>query len=270
MPLWPTLFCVNLWLTALGVPLLLAGAARTASTFVFLAAPLAPICYALGLRYRHNRYGQAALLLGVPLLAILPGADGALADPRLQPRPAVLLQVVMLLGYLAAVCQMLATDHARPLVALSEGAAPQAAKAPLPWQVTPLPVKNDSQRLGRRVLVHRLLLAYTLILPSLFIYAIDLHPANLRALRAAFGTLRRVSAMQASLTAGVAVLTSVLFYFCIMAPLSSYLDHHRELRGELQSTRRRARRGKPRASLYLYMVLALSSMVLLILWSVRQ
>jgi hypothetical protein len=255
MPLWPTLFGVNLWLLALGVPLLLAGGARTASLFAYLAAPLGPLCLVVGLRYRQSRFGQVALLIGVPLLTMLPGADGALADPRLQPRPAVLLQVAMLLGYLASVCRQLAHG---------DGKAGQS------WQVTPLGQRSDSVRLSRRVLMHRLLLAYTVALPSLFVYAIDLHPANLTALRASFGTLRRVSAMQATLTAGVAVLSSVLFYFCVMAPLASYLDHHRELRAELQSARRQARRGKPRVALYVFMVLALSSMGLLILWSVRQ
>ena len=55
-----------------------------------------------------------------------------------------------------------------------------------------------------------------------------------------------------------------------MAPLGSYLDHHRALRTELHTARRQARRGKPRVALYVFMVLALSSMVLLIVWSLRQ
>lgn len=278
MPLWPTLFCVNLWLVALGVPLLLVGATRVPSVFALLAAPLGPLCFAVGLRYQRSRYGQAALLIGVPLLTMLPGADGGLADPRLQPRPAVLLQVAMLLGYLASMCRHLAQggdpSDGKPRdrgATLPPGIAPGATEKPASaWQVTPLSQRSDSLRLSRRVLVHRLLLAYTVALPSLFVYAIDLHPANQAALRASFGTLRRVSAMQATLTAGVAVLSSVLFYFCIMAPLGSYLDHHRALRAELQLARRQARRGKPRAALYIFMVLALSSMVLLILWSVRQ
>lgn len=279
MPLWPTLFCVNLWLVALGVPLLLAAAARTPSVFALLAAPLGPLCFAVGLRYRRSRYGQAALLIGVPLLTMLPGADGALADPRLQPRPAVLLQVGMLLGYLASMCRHLAQESDPSDGKSRERGASLAVggttisppeKPANAWQVTPLSQRSDSLRLSRRVLVHRLLLAYTVALPSLFVYAIDLHPANQTALRASFGTLRRVSAMQATLTAGVAVLSSVLFYFCVMAPLGSYLDHHRALRAELQSARRQARRGKPRVALYVFMVLALSSMVLLILWSVRQ
>jgi hypothetical protein len=275
MPLWPALFCVNLWLVALGVPLLLAGATRSPSLFALLAAPLGPLCFVVGLRHRRSRYGQAALLIGVPLLTMLPGADGALADPRLQPRPAVLLQVAMLLGYLASLCRHLAQrgdlgDGKTLERSVASATAASAEKPSPPWQVTPLSQRSDSLRLSRRVLVHRLLLAYTIALPSLFIYAIDLHPANQAALRASFGTLRRVSAMQSTLTAGVAVLSSVLFYFCIMAPLASYLDHHRALRTELQTARRQARRGKPRVALYVFMVLALSSMVLLIVWSLRQ
>jgi hypothetical protein len=142
--------------------------------------------------------------------------------------------------------------------------------APRAWQTTALPGKSDSPRLSRRLLAHRLLLLYTVALLALLLYALDLHPAHLRALRASFGTLRRVAAMQATVTAGFLLLYAVLFYFCIMAPLASYLDHHRELRGELDVLRRQGRRGRPRIRLYVYMVAALAGMVLLIFLGMRS
>lgn len=268
MPLWPTLCGVNLWLVALAVPLFLAGRGPATLPLVWAAAPLAPLCLFVGLRRRQQALGQVALLLGVPLLAMLPGADGALADARLQPRPAVLLQVALLVAYVASVCRMLATelpprltDTARPVT--KDSAPPRA------WQLQPLKAPSLSQRLERRILIQRMLLAYTIVLPALLLYAIDLHPENLRALRAAFGTAKRVGAMEASLTAAITVLCSVVFYFCIMAPLGSYLDHHRQLRGDMQLLRRQARRGRPRANLYIFMLGALLGMILLIIWSLR-
>lgn len=272
MPLWPTLCGANLWLVALAVPLFLAGRGPATLPFVWAAAPLAPLCLLVGLRRRQQALGQVALLLGVPLLAMLPGADGALADARLQPRPAVLLQVALLVAYVASVCRMLATElppriaeSAKPLTKAPE----KDSAPPRAWQLQTLKAPSLSQRLERRILIQRMLLAYTIVLPALLLYAIDLHPENLRALRAAFGTAKRVGAMEASLTAAITVLCSVVFYFCIMAPLGSYLDHHRQLRGDLQKLRRQARRGRPRANLYIFMLGALLGMILLIIWSLR-
>lgn len=266
MPLWPTLCGVNLWLVALAVPLLLAGRSPVALPLVWASLPLAPICLLLGLRHRQQRLGQVALLLGVPLLAMLPGADGALADARLQPRPAVLLQVALLLGYIASVCRTLATELPPRLAETPPAALREPARS---WQLAPLKTPSLSLRLERRIFIQRMLLAYTIALPLLLLYAIDLHPENLRALRTSFGTLKRVAAMEATLTALMTVLCSVVFYFCIMAPLVSYLDHHRQLRGELQSMRRQSRRGRPRANLYIFMLGALLGMILLIIWSLR-
>lgn len=263
MPLWPTLFCVNLWLVALGVPLLLAAAAHTAAPYAWAAAPLGPLCLLFGLRYRKSKHGQAALLLGVPLLVLLPSADGALADPRLQPRSAVLLEVALLIGYLGSVCRALTITAP---ATMSKG--PQLLLKP--WQTTTLSARVDAPRLGRRIATHRLLIAYSVALPALLLYAIDFHPENLRTLRATFGSLRRVAAFQASVTAGLSILCSLAFYFGLMAPMVSYLEHHRELRTDLQALKRQARRGRPRPSLYTFMLLALFGMTLLVLWSFRQ
>jgi hypothetical protein len=274
MALWPTLLGVNLWLVALVVPLCLT--ARSASPLVFLAAALSPLCLLFGLRLKKRSFGQLMLLVGVPLLCLLPGADGALANPQLQPRPAVLLVLGLLIGYLVAVCRFLVlfapttSDRATTETELlpTGGAADKALRRS--WLQTPLAKKSPSPRLRQRLFTHRLLIAYTVTAPLLLLYAIDLHPQNLRALRASFGPLHRVAAMEASLTAGITLLYSIAFYFCIMAPLASYLDHHRELRGELQAMRRRAKQGRPRVYLYLFMAGALLGMIGLLLLSLRR
>lgn len=275
MALWPTLLGVNLWLLALAVPLCLS--LRSASPLAFLAAALSPLCLLFGLRYRRQNLGQLALLVGVPLLCLLPGADGALANPQLQPRAAVVLVLALFMGYLVAVCRFLAlhvpTTSAALATTTAEGARTAGTAEPAlrrAWVQTPLPHKTASTRLRQRLLVHRLLIAYTVTPPILFFYALDLHPQNLRALRASFGSLRRVAAMEASLTAGIALLFSIAFYFCIMAPLASYLDHHRALRGEMQSMKRRAKQGRPRVYLYLFMAGALLGMIGLLLLSLRR
>jgi hypothetical protein len=279
MPFWPTLLCVNLWLIALVVPLTLT--AGRPAPFTVVAAVLALPAWALGLRYRRLGIGQFALLLGVPLLLLLPGAGESLSDPRLSPRLAVLLELSLFLGYVTSVCRLLVLSAPAPSAFLFRQPAP-AAGAPSarnPWKATPYapPAPADSQsalldasRLRRRIVVHRLLIAYAVTLPALLLYAIDLHPAHVRALRASFGSLRHVAAIQATLTAGMALLYSLVFYFCIRAPLGSYLDHHVKLRGELRRVRRQARRGRPRAYLYLFMVGVLLGMISLIAWSLRR
>lgn len=270
MPLWPTLCCVNLWLVVLFVPICLADgkqALGTVSPLVLATAALAPLCFFLGVRYKTSRVGQAALLIGVPLLVLLPTLDGPLADPRLHPRSAVILSLLLLLGYLATMCRSLAlTPAPPPKAALPAGAEP----APPAWQVTALAPREEAPRLHRRIALHRLLLAYTVLMPAVLLYAIDFHPAHLGSLRASFGSAQRVAAMQATLTALLVLLYSVVFYFGIMAPLASYLDHHRELRSDLQALRRHARLGRPRLRLYLFMGTALLGMVCLILLHLRQ
>jgi hypothetical protein len=103
--------------------------------------------------------------------------------------------------------------------------------------------------------------------PALFLYAVALHPDHARALRQLVGTPARLGGLQASLLAAVTMVFCVVFRFAVMAPLAAHLGHDRALRSRIEALRTAGRRGRPRPQLYVAMVLALSSMALLIWWS---
>ena len=277
-PFWPTLLGVNLWLTALLVPLVLGRAA--ASGVVWAAAPLAPLALLVGLGLRRHRAAQIVLIVGVPLLVLLPTAEGALAVAKLHPPVAVTMQLLVLLGYLAAVCANLArglqSTFSEPqpqaedpghesAAALAPGTA---AEPPLAgWHSVARVPAVSSPHVRRRIILYRLLLAMCVAVPALFLYAINWHPDNVRELRAALGSPARAAAMQASITAGATMLWSVLFHFFFMVPMDAHLDHDRGLRSRLATLRAASRRGRPRLNLYLAILVALGSMGLLIWWS---
>jgi hypothetical protein len=254
LPLWPTLFGVNLWLVALLVPLLLGRAA--ASTFAWAAVPLGLLSLVAGLLFRRHRPAQILLIIGLPLVVLLPTAEGPLASAKLHPPLAVAVQLAVLLAYLSAVCSELSRD-------------PRPAAAG--WSVTPVEppaLLNVPQRVRRRILTYRLLFGMCIAVPLLFLYAINWHPENVAALRAALGTPARAAAMQASLTAVFTTVWSVLFHFCCMGPIGAHLDHDRRLRRRLTALREAARRGRPRPHLYAAIVVALLSMGVLLWWSI--
>ena len=74
--------------------------------------------------------------------------------------------------------------------------------------------------------------------------------------------------MRASLTAAVALLWTVLFQVGFVRPLQAHMEHDRDLQAQLARLRQRTRRGRPRAQLYLAMLLALCSTGLLLWWSI--
>lgn len=292
--LWPTVLGINLWLVALLVPLSLClsyglpgqasiGAGASLRELLSLpgawplltsclTAPLPLVALALGLRFRGQRWAQMVLLIGVPLMTLLPSADGPLASPKLHPRLAIAVELALLLAYLAAVATLLARLPANP-------APPPPGDGPAPppatWQVAPLDgadagrASRSSARLRRRIFTYRLLTVMSALVPALLFYAIGLDEDNARALRQSFGSPARVAAVQATFCAAAAMLWAVTAHFGLLRPLRAHLEHDRVLRAELQTTRDAARRGRPRAALYVAMVLALSGMGLLIWWSMR-
>ena len=274
LPLWPTLLGVNFWLIALLVPLLLARA--TASSLVWMAAPLAPLTLVFCLGLRRHPLAQLILVIGVPLAVLLPTAEGALASARLHPPLAVAVQLAVLVGYLAAVCAELARGPRAatppppaesPSATLDPTASEPPVAAPTGWELMTRVPTVISSRLRRRIGVYRLLLGMCVVVPLLFLYAINWYPDNVRAFRAALGSEARATAMQAALTAGVTMLWSVLFHFCFMVPMDAHLDHDRALRTRLATLREVSRRGRPRVNLYAAIAVALLSMGLLIWWS---
>src|SRR5262249_26107929 len=146
---------------------------------------------------------RPALLLGVPLLSFLPVADGPLADAALHPRAAVALQAAVLLGYLWAASRALAAT------------APAGAAVAL----TPLPERTGPERWRRRMMLYRFLPLFAAVAPAVLLYGLCLHPPMQRALQLSFGPPDRVSAVQASLTAALALLWAVVFHLFLAGPL---------------------------------------------------
>lgn len=272
MPLWPTVFGINLWLVALVVPL---GLGRGGSSLpLLIATPLPLLLLFLGWRAPERRWAQFALLLGVPLLTLLPSAEGTLAKSHLQPRGALGLGLVLLFGYLYTTCASLTDGRPRktapaaaPTDSLTSDGSEPAMGTPLAWQAQPLPTTElmPGGRTPARLYPAYALVAVTVAFPAVLLYAIDLHAPHLRALRAAFEN--RVPAVQASLAAAIALLYSVTLHFCIMAPLRDHLEGDRLLKRSLASSRRAARRGRPRLGFYAGMLISLVGMGLLIWWS---
>ena len=97
----------------------------------------------------------------------------------------------------------------------------------------------------------------------------DFHGPHLQALRRSFPSPLRQSAIQASLTALVALVFCMAFYFAIAAPLLSHLLHHRDLREDLAQLRRRSRRARPSLRLWLSMWLAIVGMGILLYWALN-
>lgn len=267
----PALLSVNLWLVGLIVPLWLAfvaGQPPSGLRLPILLAPLSPLLLGLGLWRRGGRVGQALLLIAVPLFSLVPGADTTLGNPRLWPRPAVLIELALLLGYLLSISRSLARETSPVGLSLTpHPVAPRRfAHEPLA-EVDQLP--PTSPRLARRLWTVRLLITYAIAVPALLVYAIDFHAPHLRALQRSFPSPLRQSAIQATLTALIALVLCVAFYFAIAAPLFSHLLHHRDLRDDLARLRRRARRARPSVRLWLAMWLAIVGMGTLLYWALN-
>jgi hypothetical protein len=92
---------------------------------------------------------------------------------------------------------------------------------------------------------------------------------HLRVLQKSFPNPLRQSAIQATATALIALLSCVTFYFCAAAPQLSQLSQHRELRDDLRAIRSRARRGRPSLRLWVAMGLAIVGMGALLLFTLR-
>lgn len=250
----PALLGINLWLITLVVPLLLSRAAPSAVSYFLL--PFCPALLLLSLRALRGgseeppAWTSPALLIGVPLLCFLPVADGPLAEAMLHPRPAVVGQAAVFLGYLVVVCRRLAAAPTPDLPAEVTTTALDPGGIPAHWR--------------RRIFTYRAFFVFSLALPLLLLYAINLHPGTLRALRLSFQGPARIGAVQAAVTAAAALLWVVTYHACLLSPLRSHLEHDRQAHAEIGELRRLARRGRPRPQFYVAMALALGSMIMLI------
>lgn len=263
MALLPALLGINLWLTALVVPLWLAGG--HAALWVWLALPLSPLL----LIFRraggrgdgrtppiHEEWpdllAPLRLLCIVPLCALVPGAEIALGPDARTPRGALFLQAAALLTYLAVQSSHLTRRGAGTTSSRSPGSI-----------TTPLVAQEVPRRWLRRIVIYRSLLGYAALLPLLLLYALTQHPPIQRALRLSFPEPTQLSAVQAAACGALGLLLVVLFHGALLAPLRVHLEHDRAVTAELLALRQLARRGRPRPQFYLALVLSLASMILL-------
>ena len=225
----------NLWLVGLIVPLWLAVVGgsrfrRWACRWRFRR--FRRFCW-LGLVCGSGRdgWGRRSCSVAVPLFALVPGADTTLGKPRLWLRPAVLIELVLLLGYLLTVGRLLAGETSP--VGLSAVRHPVAratfpmsrcrgrsAAADLATPVVALLV-DDLPAVG-----------YAIALPSLLVYAIDFHGPAPAGLRRSFPKSPAAERHPGLLTALVAagLLHGVLLRYYRPRRLISHLLHHRDLR----------------------------------------
>lgn len=274
MSLWPTLLGVNLWLIAQLVPLGLSPGEKP--LWLLCCVPICPLLLTLCQVLRRHQLAQLGLLVGVPLSAWMPSVEGPLAANKLHPPLAVLVQLAVLLLYLALTSAQLAAQTP-VLIPVSEqesrkdqhqGTTGPNSDEAAHWRHSPLELPPMTPKLRRQLWIYWLLLAMCAAIPLVFLWALDVHVPNLRALRESLGTPQRATAMRASLTAAVALLWTVLFQVGFVRPLQAHMEHDRDLQAQLARLRQRTRRGRPRAQLYLAMLLALCSTGLLLWWSI--
>ena len=256
MPLAPTVLGINLWLVVQVVPLVLAQAVQ--SRLLFALTPWPPLLLLIALRLRHRLLWQVLLLVGFPVLLALTEALNPAPIERLNPTLAVLIKLGLFLLYLASTCNLLAKD--------SPGRA-QSASWQKAWEVRATGEPPPSQKIRRRTATHFILLALCIALPSLFFYAICLHPPHVRQLLRWLGSVPKVAALQATLLAATAMLWASLFYFGVMRPLKLHIGYDSSLRLSISQLRQAARRGRPRPQLYVAMAVALVGMAALLFLS---
>lgn len=276
MPAWPRvgppLVGLNFWLVALVIPVLISGAALRSPLSALLALPLAPLLFVPAWRSRQRLVSQVVLLVFVPLAVLVPptvwvDAFHSVLLPRLWSPPVICVDLLLLTAYLAVHCRSLAlhTDTVP-----SEG-------APL-WTHRPLPQASStgSRPPGldrRRLWAHRLLMAYALVLPAVSLAAVGFYRPHVRALLGTAGSFARIGMVQATLLASSALVLAVAYYFCLLPPLVSYLEHHEHLRRRLRTLARSSSRKLPPVTLWVALGMAMLAVAglfgWLILWKPR-
>lgn len=235
---------LNLWIVADALPLALAmrGDGGQGPGLLLLSL-LAPAALIVGVWQR----AASALFVAVPLLIAVPLClTGAEASARVLPSLAFVPQALSLAAYLVAVAQALARLDR------------EDAEAPPPTLMRSLRQDLLPPRWRRRLRVYRGLVVTAVVFPSVLLAAVDLSPSFARALGASFGP--HAPRMQALVTVGVGLLWIGLLRAYILAPLHAHLQHDRDLLGVIESDRRHARGGRPRAAFYVAVVVALVAM----------
>ena len=248
----PLALGVNLWVVAVALPMLLAAHARAlggVSTLALLAASLLPLG-ALGVGAWLDRVeAQAwALLVAFPVLVVAPQALAA-ADvtARVVPGAATVLAAASLVAYLVSVVR-------------AQAQAERAAEVPAAARrlhQDPVP-----SRWRRRLRVYRGLTVVAVVFPLVLVGAVGLSPSFGAALDAGFGA--QAPRAQAFAVVGVGLAWVFLLRSYVLAPLHGHLQHDRDLLRAMELDRRHARRGRPRATFYVAVAVALVGMAAIV------
>jgi hypothetical protein len=242
---------VNLWVVAVALPLGLGVAAAESgrlgglSPLAVVLAALAPLgVLGAGVRLRST----SALLIGFPLLAVLPEAlASAELSARVLPASATVLAALSLVGYLVAVAHGLARNERA-----------DATAAPTTATTRRLSQDPTPSRWRRRLRVYRGLVALSVVMPAALLAMVDLWPDFTSSLAASFGA--HAARAQALCTVAVGLLSIGLLRAYLLGPLQLHLQHDRDLLATIESDRRHARKGRPRASFYFSVAVALAAM----------
>ncbi len=249
----PVALGVNLWVVAVALPILLAAHARAlggVSTAGLVAVSLLPLV-ALGVGAWLERVERQAwaLLVAFPVLVVAPQALAA-ADvtARVVPAAASVLAAASLVAYLVSVVRAQARAER----------GVEAAATTRRLHQDPVP-----SRWRRRLRVYRGLTAIAVVFPLVLVGAVGLSPSFAASLEAGFGA--QAPRAQALATVAVGLLWVFLLRTYVLAPLHGHLQHDRDLLRTMELDRRHARRGRPRPTFYVAVVVALVGM-LAIVW----
>jgi hypothetical protein len=241
----------NLWLVATVAPIWAGSAVSSLPSGQVLSLLLlvisCPAALVVGL-YRRSGWMLLTLFPFLTLLPLLVRQPARLA----LPLPPWSLVAASLGAYLVAAAFSLERDRLR---GSADGAATAASSAP---EERPLAMEPIPSRWRRRLRVYRMLSAAALVLPLGLVWALDLRSSTVEAISRGFGP--QADAARALFTGGVGLVSLFLFRHYLAAPLESHLSQDRETRMAMEEARQQARRGRPRLSFYLFVVLALGGM----------
>lgn len=248
----PLALGVNLWVVAVALPLALAAHARALAdvpTSAMVLATLLPLGALTAGLVQRRATAQAWLLLVVfPVAVVTPGAlASAELVGRVLPPAASILAAASLVAFLVAVVRAQARAERG-----SDGSGAAHAIARRLHQ-DPVP-----SRWRRRIRVYRGFTGVAVLFPLVLLGAVDLSPSFSASLAASFGG--HAAHAQALATVGVGLLWIVLLRAYVLAPLHGHLQHDRDLLATMESDRRHARRGRPRAGFYFAVAVALVAM----------
>jgi hypothetical protein len=241
----PLVLGANLWMVAVGVPLAVGSAGQGSTELLALGVALFGVVL-LGLgTWRKN---EKLLLIAFPVAALAPQALWSSGErPMIAQAPWPMLLASLLAHLLAVTYQFAEAERA------GEPVGGQA-------QIKALPREQVPTRWRRRLRVYRGFTMVASLFPlTLLGYAMS-SPSVRAALQQQFGsTAPRAHTL---LCAGVGLLWLIVLRGYLLAPLGAHLQHDRDLIQYAEGARKQARRGRPRAVFYLFVLMALAAMVL--------